>query len=82
MVLARGLLGDQDGTPKVACPLHKKTFNLETGECMSGDDLSVHTFPVKIEGDFVYLELPAEKELGDLLTAHDCGSGCSAHAAE
>ena len=26
MVLARGLIGDQAGTPKVACPQHKKTF--------------------------------------------------------
>lgn len=35
MVLARGLLGDLAGSPKVACPMHKKTFSLHTGEGLS-----------------------------------------------
>jgi nitrite reductase (NADH) large subunit len=81
MVLARGIVGDQGGAPKVACPLHKKTFNLETGECMSGDELRVQTFPVKVEGEFVYMELPAEKELEELLKAQDCGSSCASASA-
>ena len=49
MVLARGLIGDEKGQPKVACPQHKKTFSLEDGECLSGDQLKVRTFPVRIE---------------------------------
>ncbi len=67
MVLARGLIGDQAGQPKVACPQHKKTFSLKTGECLSGDQLKVRTFPVKIEGDQVYLELPNEAEIEKLM---------------
>src|SRR6185369_6832164 len=39
MVLARGIVGDQAGAAKVACPLHKKTFDLRTGECLSGESL-------------------------------------------
>jgi nitrite reductase (NADH) large subunit len=67
MVLARGLIGDQAGQPKVACPQHKKTFSLKTGECLSGDQLKVRTFPVKVEGDAVYIELPSEAEIEKLM---------------
>ncbi len=63
MVLARGIVGDAGGTPKVACPLHKKTFSLEDGTCLSGDDMSIATFPVKVEAGSVWLELPAQSEL-------------------
>jgi nitrite reductase (NADH) large subunit len=63
MVLARGILGDQAGVPKVACPLHKKAFDLVSGRCLSGDDLEIATFPVRIEGDDVLVELPPEAEL-------------------
>jgi nitrite reductase (NADH) large subunit len=62
MVLARGILGDQAGVPKVACPLHKKTFGLEHGRCLSGDDLSIKTYPVRVEGDDVLVELPPAEE--------------------
>jgi nitrite reductase (NADH) large subunit len=78
MVLARGLLGDQGDAPKVACPLHKKTFDLRSGACLSGDDLSIATFPVKIEGDSVFVELPPAAELGPAM----CGSHSHASAAE
>jgi nitrite reductase (NADH) small subunit len=54
-VLGRGLIGEQDGVPKVACPLHKKTFSLTTGENLNGDCPAVAVYPVKIEGDYVYV---------------------------
>jgi NAD(P)H-dependent nitrite reductase small subunit len=62
-VLSRGILGDQEGVPKVACPMHKKTFSLESGECLSGESYRVEVFPVRVEGDDVYVELPAAKEM-------------------
>jgi nitrite reductase (NADH) large subunit len=72
-VLSRGLLGDQAGTPKVACPHHKKTFSLETGACLSGEDYTVRTFPVKVDGDDVYVQLPPASELdAELATATTC----------
>lgn len=55
MVLSRGMLGDDKGTPKVACPLHKKTFSLETGENLNGDLDAIATYPVKIESEIVYI---------------------------
>jgi len=63
MVLARGILGDQQGAPKVACPLHKKTFSLESGRCLSGEDYQVRVFPVKVEADTVFLALPPVENL-------------------
>jgi nitrite reductase (NADH) large subunit len=72
-VLARGMVGDQGGKPKVACPLHKKNFSLETGACLSGEDYTVRVFPVKVEEGRVYLELPPEAELDEVLaTAKTC----------
>lgn len=55
MVLSRGMTGDEKGTPKVACPLHKKTFSLENGENLNGDLEAIATYPVKIENNFVYI---------------------------
>ncbi len=55
MVLSRGMLGDLSGIPKVACPLHKKTFSLENGNSLCGDELKIATYPVKIENENVYI---------------------------
>lgn len=70
-VLSQGIIGDSSETPKVACPLHKKTFNLENGEQIGADDdLSILTFPVKLEGSKVLVELPAVPEVDAILGTH------------
>jgi nitrite reductase (NADH) large subunit len=77
MVLSRGIIGDQAGIPKVACPLHKKTFSLASGTCLSGEDYQVWVFPVKVEGDDVYVELPPAEELDELPRATtSCAHSC------
>ncbi|MCK5815214.1 MAG: nitrite reductase small subunit NirD [Flavobacteriaceae bacterium] len=55
MVLSRGMLGDSEGIPKIACPMHKKTFSLETGENLNGDLDAIATYPVKIKDGFVFV---------------------------
>jgi nitrite reductase (NADH) small subunit len=55
MALSRGMIGTQGDEPKVACPFHKKTFSLKTGECMSGDECAIKTYPVKVEGGKVFI---------------------------
>lgn len=55
MVLSRGLTGDFQGEPKVACPLHKRSFSLKTGKCISDETYSVRTFPIKVEEGVVYV---------------------------
>jgi nitrite reductase (NADH) large subunit len=74
MVLARGIIGDQAGRPKVACPHHKKTFSLEDGGCLSGEGYQIATFPVQINAGTVYVELPPPDVLESRLrTLQDCG---------
>lgn len=65
-VLSQGMIGDAAGTPKVACPLHKKNFDLETGAEIGGD-LEIITFDVKVEGDDVLVELPSTDEVDAIL---------------
>ncbi|KAL4094440.1 hypothetical protein PRIC1_010101 [Phytophthora ramorum] len=57
-VLAQGIVGDLDGRPKVACPMHKRNYDLTDGCCLSGDDLRLQTFEAKEENDTIYVLLP------------------------
>ncbi|MFQ5580111.1 MAG: nitrite reductase large subunit NirB [Nitrospiria bacterium] len=66
-VLSRGIIGDTQGTPKVACPLHKKSFSLATGESLNGEEYSLRVFPVKVEGEDVFLALPPTDILDQIL---------------
>ncbi len=58
MVLARGMLGTQGEEPKVACPMHKKTFSLLSGKGLADPVYAVRTFPVEIRDGEIYVKLP------------------------
>ena len=47
-VLSRGILGDRQGILKVASPIYKQNFNLETGECLDDESVKIATFPVRV----------------------------------
>lgn len=66
-VLSQGIIGDAAGAPKVACPLHKKQFGLESGAEINGGDLQILTFPVKLVDGKVFVELPSIPELNAIL---------------
>ena len=55
MILSRGMIGSEQGEPKVACPFHKRTFSLKSGECLNADECDIATYPVKVEAGFVYV---------------------------
>ncbi len=55
MVLSRGMLGETKDQPKIACPIHKKTFSLETGENLNGSLDAIATYPIKIEKEYIYI---------------------------
>jgi nitrite reductase (NADH) small subunit len=61
MALSRGMIGTTNDEPKVACPFHKKTFSLSTGECLSGDECAIRTYPVKVENGLVYIGINKEQ---------------------
>jgi len=43
----------------IECPLHQGRFNIETGKALSAPVcVDLVTFPVKVEGDEVYIQLP------------------------
>ncbi len=79
LVLARGLLGDAAGEPKVACPQHKKTFSLASGACLSGGVPGIRTFPVKAVDGEIFVELPPASELEVELCPD--AEACQPHAA-
>lgn len=55
MVISRGMIGDKNGIPKVACPLHKKSFSLQDGSSLNGEGLHIAVYPVRIENEKVYI---------------------------
>ena len=55
-VLSRGIIGvASDGSPKLACAMHKRQFSLCTGICHQGDVDPINIYPVRVEGDEVYV---------------------------
>lgn len=55
MALGRGMIGSLGEEPKVACPFHKRTFSLKTGQCLNDDGYQINTFPIKVEQGVVYV---------------------------
>ncbi len=55
MSLARGIIGSEADDPKVACPFHKKTFSLKSGNNLNGEDYKVAVYPVKTENGHVFI---------------------------
>jgi len=86
MVLSRGLLGTQGDEPKVACPLHKKTFSLRTGKGLSDPAYCVRTFPVESREDGLWVRLPPAAEWvtkrENVGKGHGCGGAARRAASE
>jgi len=70
-VLSRGLIGMHGDVPKIACPIHKNTYNLETGKGISNAGLNIASFDAKVEGGRVLVHLPPDDVLDKALARQD-----------
>ena len=56
-VLSRGLVGDRNGTLKVASPIYKQNFSLATGQCLDDETVTIPTFTVRVVASRVEVAL-------------------------
>lgn len=49
-VIARGIVGDRGGVPKVASPIYKQNFDLRSGRCLDDPSVSLPVYPVRLRG--------------------------------
>lgn len=57
-VLSRGIVGSRGDRLKVASPVYKQSFDLETGVCLDDQSVSVPTFEVRVEDGMVQVASP------------------------
>ena len=54
-VIARGIVGDRDGCPKIASPLYKQSFDLRTGVCLDDPRVTLPIYPVRVRAGRVQI---------------------------
>jgi nitrite reductase (NADH) small subunit len=59
-VIARGIVGDRGGVPKIASPIYKQSFALETGECLDDPEVRLTVFPIRLFGGRIQVSRPAK----------------------
>ena len=55
-VLARGIVGDRAGVPKIASPIYKQSFDLRTGVCLDDPKVAVPVWPVRVRDGQVQVQ--------------------------
>jgi nitrite reductase (NADH) small subunit len=70
-VIARGIVGDRAGRAKIASPIFKQSFDLETGVCLDDVQVVLATYPVRVRDGRVEVVVapPAGPSAGDLPVA-------------
>lgn len=48
----------------IVCPLHRYTFSLQNGRNTSGEGYFLHTFPVEIRNDGIFVGIPGNTLFG------------------
>jgi nitrite reductase (NADH) small subunit len=47
-VIARGIVGDRAGTPKIASPIFKQSFDLRTGQCLDDPEVRLPAYQTRV----------------------------------
>ena len=56
-VLSRGLVGDRNGTLKVASPIYKQNFDLKTGRCLDDENVVLSTWQARVVDGIVQIKI-------------------------
>ena len=59
-VIARGIVGDRGGVPKVASPIYKQNFDLSSGRCLDDPKVTLPVYPVRSRAGRVEIGTRAE----------------------
>jgi nitrite reductase (NADH) small subunit len=62
-VLSRGIVGDRAGKVKVASPVYKQSFCLESGICLDDPNVSVPVYEVRLISGMIELRRAATRPL-------------------
>ncbi|GAA1149072.1 nitrite reductase small subunit NirD [Nesterenkonia lutea] len=47
-VMSRGIVGSKAGRPTIASPIHKQSYDLQTGKCLSEEGLQLDSYAVRV----------------------------------
>ena len=56
-VIARGIVGDRGGISKIASPIYKQSFSLQTGECLDDPRVRLAVFPVRVSAGRIQISM-------------------------
>ena len=56
-VIARGIVGDRAGVPRIASPIYRQSFCLQTGECLEDRKVRLEVFPIRVLGGRIQVAL-------------------------
>jgi nitrite reductase (NADH) small subunit len=59
-VIARGIVGDRAGVPKIASPIYKQSFNLKTGECLDDPQVRLAVYPIRVAFGRIQISIRAK----------------------
>ena len=58
-VIARGIVGDRAGVPKIASPIFKQSFDLTNGQCLDDANVRLPSYPTRVREGRVSICVPS-----------------------